>query len=206
MTSSHLPLAGIVALVVIGLVVRPLIHLSRYGTSGILLFRGGAAHKIRDAMVVVLLTGFIAQGIRGPGAGSITHLLLPEDSLALRALEGIGAALLLIGTLLFAAAQLNLGASWRIGIDPCARPGIVSSGLYRFSRHPIYLGFLTVFTGYGLMLPTPLSILLLACGYVLFRAQADAEEAHLLRTYGEPYRAYAGRVGRFFPGLGKGTR
>lgn len=206
MLTSYLPLAGILTLVVIGLVVRPLIQFARYGASGILLFKGGRAHKFRDAMLMLLLTGFIAQGISGPRGGTIARLLVADGSAAHSVLHGAGIALILFGTLFFAAAQLNLGASWRIGIDPYAAPGIVSSGLYRLSRHPIYLGFLTVFTGYAAMLPTPLSIVLLVCAYALFRGQANAEEAYMLRTYGEPYRAYARQVGRFLPGLGRDIR
>jgi len=70
-------------------------------------------------------------------------------------------------------------------------------------RHPIYLGFLTVFAGYTAMLPTRLSLVLLAAAYLGLRSQAGREEVYLLRTYGEPYRAYARRVGRFVPGLGR---
>ena len=206
MLTSYLPLAGIILLVLIGLIVRPLIQLSRYGTSGILLFRGGPGHKKRDAVLVLVLTGLIAHAIGGPRGHFLTRLLVPEGSSLHEILHLAGACLIIGGTALFVAAQLNLGASWRVGIDPLAAPGIVSSGLYRLSRHPIYVGFLTVFTGYAAMLPTPLSLGLLAAGFALFRAQADAEEAYMLRANGEPYRAYAARVGRFLPGIGKGTR
>jgi protein-S-isoprenylcysteine O-methyltransferase Ste14 len=80
---------------------------------------------------------------------------------------------------------------------------MVSRGLYALSRHPIFLGFLTVFTGYAAMLPTRLSLMLLIGAYVGLRVQAGKEEAHMIRTYGEPYRAYARRVGRFLPSVGR---
>ena len=35
-----------------------------------------------------------------------------------------------------------------------------------------------------------------------FRFQVAEEEAYLVRTYGDSFRAYAARVGRFLPGLG----
>jgi protein-S-isoprenylcysteine O-methyltransferase Ste14 len=47
------------------------------------------------------------------------------------------------------------------------------------------------------------SLLLLAGGYVGVRAQTSAEEAYLERAYGDAWRAYARRVGRFLPGLGR---
>jgi protein-S-isoprenylcysteine O-methyltransferase Ste14 len=118
-------------------------------------------------------------------------------------LQWAGAVLLLGGTALLAAAQLNMGASWRIGIKQGEAPGLVTAGLYRFCRHPIYLGLLAALTGYAALLPTPLSLALLASAYLGARVQAAAEEAHLDRTYGEAFRAYARRTGRFLPGIGR---
>jgi protein-S-isoprenylcysteine O-methyltransferase Ste14 len=80
---------------------------------------------------------------------------------------------------------------------------LVRSGLYRFCRHPIYLGLLTAIAGYTALLPTPLSLALLAATYVGVRLQAAAEEAYLDRTYGDAYRDHARRVGRFLPGVGR---
>ena len=108
-----------------------------------------------------------------------------------------------VGILLLAAAQLNMGASWRIGIDEGTKPGVVSGGLYRLSRHPIYLGLLMALAGYAVMMPTPLSLLLFVAAYWGLRSQTRIEEAYMLRTYGEAYRDYAQQVGRFVPGVGK---
>jgi protein-S-isoprenylcysteine O-methyltransferase Ste14 len=58
-------------------------------------------------------------------------------------------------------------------------------------------------TGYVLLLPTPLSLLALAAFAIGVRQQVAAEEDYLARTYGDAYRDYASRVGRFVPGLGK---
>jgi protein-S-isoprenylcysteine O-methyltransferase Ste14 len=69
-------------------------------------------------------------------------------------------------------------------VDETARPGLVTSGVYALSRNPIFLA-------------------LLAGGYLGARLQIAAEEAYLVRTYGDPYRAYARRVGRLVPGIGK---
>jgi protein-S-isoprenylcysteine O-methyltransferase Ste14 len=100
-------------------------------------------------------------------------------------------------------AQLHLGASWRDGIEEGARPGLVTGGLYRYSRNPIFLALLVFLAGYTLLLPTLLSALMLAGAYVGVRQQIAAEEAYLARAYGAEYREYARRVGRLVPGLGK---
>lgn len=114
-----------------------------------------------------------------------------------------GALLLFGGIALLIAAQLDLGASWRIGIEEGASPGLVTGGLYRFCRNPIFLALIVIVAGYALLLPTRLSLILLVGAYIGVRQQASAEEAYLMRTYGDSYRAYARRVGRFLPGLGR---
>lgn len=201
---KYLPLAGIVALMLLGGLFRPLVQLMRYGAPGVFLFRsGGTAQKVRDGLFVLLLAAYLVHTLGGPRRPRWVRLLVAEDGPLHASLEVAGALLITAGVLLSAAAQLNLGASWRIGIDAQAKPGMVSSGIYALCRHPIFLGFLMVFAGIAAMMPTPLSLFLLAGAYIGFRSQVAAEEAYMLQTYGEAYRDYARRVGRFVPGLGK---
>jgi protein-S-isoprenylcysteine O-methyltransferase Ste14 len=53
----------------------------------------------------------------------------------------IGAALVLTAPALYAAALRSLGVSWRIGIDRKYPSPLVTSGLFGWSRNPIYLAF-----------------------------------------------------------------
>jgi protein-S-isoprenylcysteine O-methyltransferase Ste14 len=99
-----------------------------------------------------------------------------------------------------------MGASWRIGIEEGARPGLVTGGLYRYSRNPIYVGLLLTVAGYAALLPTVLSLVLLAGSYAGIRMQIAAEEAYLAATYGDAFGDYAARVGRLLPGLGRRRR
>lgn len=198
----YLPLAGMVLIVVIAACVRPWLQYRRHGTFGIQLFRSGRwTQTVRDAALIVLVAILVGQAAvaasrRGPA------LLIAREGAVYDILQIAGAILLFGGIALLAAAQLNLGASWRMGIKEGEAPGLVTSGLYRFCRHPIYLGLLTAIAGYAALLPTALSLALLAAVYVGVRAQAAAEEAYLERAYGEAFRAYARRVGRFLPGIG----
>ena len=120
-----------------------------------------------------------------------------------RILWPIGALLMLAGLALLVAAQLDLGTAWRIGIEEGARSGLVTGGLYRFCRNPIFLAMLAIMVAYALLIPTFLSSVLVVGTYIGVRQQVSAEEGYLARTYGEAYRDYAARVGRFVPGLGK---
>jgi protein-S-isoprenylcysteine O-methyltransferase Ste14 len=204
MSWRFLPLAGMVAIVLITVCVRPWLQLRRHGTSGVLLFRSGRwTQNLRDAALVVLVATLIGQAATAAAHRHAPFLLVAEEGALCEALQIAGAALLLAGIALLAAAQLNMGASWRIGVNEGEAPGLVTGGLYSFCRHPIYLGLLAALTGYAMLLPTPLSLVLLAAALVGARLQAAAEEAYLLRTYGETYRAYARRVGRFVPWVGR---
>ena len=118
-------------------------------------------------------------------------------------MQTIGALLLFGGVVLLVWSQLDLGRSWRMGIDEATKPGLVTGGLYRFTRNPIYSAIFAALAGYAALLPTRLSLVLLLGAVIGFRQQVMLEEAYLLRTYGEAYRAYAREVGRFVPGVGR---
>jgi len=117
--------------------------------------------------------------------------------------QATGTVLLFGGIALLVIAQLNLGASWRIGIEEGSSPGLVTSGFYRVCRNPIFFAILIMLTGYTVLLPTRLSLALLVGAFIGIRQQVLTEEAYLHRTYGDDYRAYARRVGRFVPGIGR---
>jgi protein-S-isoprenylcysteine O-methyltransferase Ste14 len=99
-------------------------------------------------------------------------------------------------------AQLDLGASWRVGIDEGAAPGLVMHGLYAVSRNPIFLGLFTSLVGFALLVPTWLNVVVMLGSIAGIRGQVLDEEAYLRRTYGDDYLAYALRVGRFLPWIG----
>ena len=197
------PLGGVLATLAIAFLWRPWLQRSRYGHHGILLFRGGPAQHVRDAFAVALFALLIAQSLVAALAPESLPLAQADRRAPAGLRLGCGALLMLAGLVLLVTAQLELGASWRIGIDEAAKPGLVTSGVYSFSRNPIFLALLIVVAGYTLLIPTVLSAALLAGGYVGTRLQIAAEEAYLVHTYGDEYRAYARRVGRLVLGIGK---
>jgi protein-S-isoprenylcysteine O-methyltransferase Ste14 len=199
-----LPLAGAVLFVGVVCCWRPWLQFRRHGTWGIILFRSRSrGQNLRDSLGVVLFVFLVGQAIMAAGWPDSLSPLGADRRSSPEPWQVMGAVLLGGGVLLLVTAQLHLGASWRIGIDEGASPGLVTSGLYRFCRNPIFLALLVTLSGYTLMLPTRLSLGLLLGAYIGVRQQVAAEEAYLLRTYGESYREYARRVGRFLPGLGR---
>ena len=199
---NRIPLLGFVLFVGLGIGWRSWLQRRRHGSSGIALFRSGQwAQHLREVGALVLVVLLAAQSIAlAVDPRSLDALLLVRPT---PAMQWLGATILLAGLALMVTAQLDLGASWRIGIEQEARPGLVVGGLYRFCRNPIFLAMLAVLLGFTLVVPTWLSLGLLVGTYVGLRGAIGVEEGYLRRTYGDDYMAYAARVGRFLPHLGR---
>lgn len=115
--------------------------------------------------------------------------------------EIYGLVLLGMGLLLFPVACVNLGDSWRIGLDPRRSVELVTSGIYRWIRHPIYTAFTLMYFGVFLALPTALTALGAVLGITVFTRRAFLEERFLVGQFGDRYRAYMKDTGRLFPRL-----
>jgi protein-S-isoprenylcysteine O-methyltransferase Ste14 len=166
------------------------------GRSGFVGFsRAGALERLAGG----LLVGSVALGIASPFAA-----LRAGDPQIPAVAAAFGVAAYAAGLALTLAAQLHMGASWRIGVDPAERTQLVTSGPFAFARNPIFTGMIAVAVGLALLVPNlwaRLAVLALVVGIEL--QVRLVEEPYLLRTHGEAYRAWAQRTGRFLPGIGR---
>ena len=116
---------------------------------------------------------------------------------------GLGVALYALGVAGTLAAQLGMGTSWRIGVDPSERTALVTGGLFSLVRNPIFSFVLMTAIGLGLLVPNVLSLSAVMLLAVAVELQVRrVEEPYLLRTHGAAYGRYAARVGRFVPFVG----
>ena len=116
-------------------------------------------------------------------------------------IQSVGWVILSLGLGLTITGQAQMGLSWRMGVDP--RPtGLVTSGLFQFSRNPIYTGMLTTLGSYLLLTPCPWLVLGWCQFALLISLQTRYEEAALVKAHGDNYLEYAAKVGRFFPNTG----
>jgi hypothetical protein len=78
---------------------------------------------------------------------------------------------------------------------------LVTSGLYAYTRNPMYLGHLIFLLGLTLTLRSLLAAVITVASAVWFHRRVVRDERRLLSMMGEPYREYLSRVSRWIPGL-----
>ncbi len=123
---------------------------------------------------------------------TLTVWYLEKESLKL-----LGIVLCIASWLWTVVAQYQMGNSWRIGIDETNKSAFVTKGLFGLSRNPIFFGMLLTLIGFLLILPNALSLLALACGYLLMQVQIRLEEEFLAKQYGKEYKTYQQKVRRW---------
>jgi protein-S-isoprenylcysteine O-methyltransferase Ste14 len=124
-------------------------------------------------------------------------LLVQPASIAAIAPDSVTLIISAIGLGVAVIGKLSLGRSF--GLAPANR-GVVSTGFYRFLRHPIYLGYLVTQIGFVLANPIAWNLGLLAVSDTALMFRAVREERTLATD--PAYRAYLQRVRwRIVPGL-----
>lgn len=79
---------------------------------------------------------------------------------------------------------------------------LVTSGPYRWVRHPLYTVGTGLFISFGLMADNWFIAGLGILTFILMSIRTPKEEANLIEKFGDEYREYMKRTGRFFPKLG----
>ncbi|MFM9965469.1 MAG: methyltransferase family protein [Planctomycetaceae bacterium] len=93
----------------------------------------------------------------------------------------------------------NLGKNLTDTVVTRKDSSLVISGPYRFVRHPFYLSFLLGLTGVSLAMANWFVGLAGCIPFGFIVARTRIEEAKLIERFGDEYRDYMLRVGRFFP-------
>jgi protein-S-isoprenylcysteine O-methyltransferase Ste14 len=100
-------------------------------------------------------------------------------------------------------AQLDMGDSWRVGVDPSETTTLVRTGAFKVVRNPIFVAMFVFILGQTLLAPNPVAIAVFAIFLVAVEISVrTVEEPYLLGVHGDAYRDYSARVGRFVPGIG----
>lgn len=113
------------------------------------------------------------------------------------AVTAVGVTLLILALIWVLIAQAHMGASWRIGIDTENETALVTHGVFRFSRNPIFLGMRLNLLGLFLVLPNALTLLLWLLGDVAIQIQVFLEEDHLRQQHSAAYDHYCAATPRY---------
>jgi protein-S-isoprenylcysteine O-methyltransferase Ste14 len=133
--------------------------------------------------------------------GLVAERLLPLHTFAIdwRYLAATGGLLFVFGgALMFAAASLfrQLGTN-----VPPSQPTtlLATTGLYRWTRNPMYLGMAVVYSGLAIAFDAPIALSLLPFVLIAIRTQViTREETYLEAKFGDDYRCYKAKVRRWF--------
>jgi len=169
---------------------------SQRGVRAIVLGRAGDGilSRIEPLAVAALFLWFASVALHGTGLAPG----LFEPRLFQSVAAEIAGAVLALGALaLVVTAFVQMGRSWRIGIDPGSRERLVTTGVFAVSRNPIYLALdllaASAFAMSG-------SVYFLISGLVVvtgIHVQILREERFLGGVFGAEYVAYRARVRRY---------
>jgi protein-S-isoprenylcysteine O-methyltransferase Ste14 len=79
---------------------------------------------------------------------------------------------------------------------------LVTSGPYRWVRHPLYTIGSSLFIAFGMMADNWFVAALGFAAFVAMAIRTPKEEANLIEKFGDEYREYMKHTGRFFPKVG----
>jgi protein-S-isoprenylcysteine O-methyltransferase Ste14 len=198
-----MPALALAFLAIYGLLafgVRMVVHVRRTGSTGFKGLRGASGSERAGGLLLGTAAVLCVAGPALQLAGALS---------ALGALDGdaadiVGAVLACVGIATTVLAQFAMGDAWRVGVDPSERTELVTDGPFSLVRNPIFAAMIPSFTGIALLSPNAVTL----AGAILLTVALELhvrliEEPYLLRTHSEQYAAYAARVGRFLPGIGR---
>ena len=122
----------------------------------------------------------------------LPHMVLPPGIL-LKSIRVAGSVLFVGGTIVF------LFSAGQVYYHKFARRGPVLGGLYQWIRHPQYVALAVTGLGLAILWPRFLTIVLWTVMVGLYSLLARDEERRMVAQFGDAYRGYQARTGRFFP-------
>jgi protein-S-isoprenylcysteine O-methyltransferase Ste14 len=109
----------------------------------------------------------------------------------------VGIVLCYAGIIIFLFALISFGKAWRIGIDETNSHELITSGMFKYSRNPIFLFMDLFFTGIMLVYPNIVCIAMAAGSIIGIHLQIKREEKFLEKKFGEQYLEYKKQTRRY---------
>jgi protein-S-isoprenylcysteine O-methyltransferase Ste14 len=152
--------------------------------------RGIFTARVVAFVVLLALVALYATGSPWMNALSIP---LPSE------VRWAGSAVGLASLALFTWTQVALGKEWSPQLQLRAEHHLVCTGPYKRVRHPMYTAMLGMGTAFALVTANWFFVLLALAMIAGLLARVPREEQMMVEEFGEEYKAYMQRTGRFFP-------
>ena len=104
----------------------------------------------------------------------------------------------ILGDAIFLLSVLCMKDSWRAGIPDKDKTALVTTGIYRYSRNPAFLGFDFMYVGVLLMYGNLLTLGFSIFAMIMLHLQILQEERYLVNAFGAPYQEYCRHVFRYW--------
>ncbi len=108
-----------------------------------------------------------------------------------------GLVLIAIGLVGSSIASLGLGKSWRIGVNNQTKTGLITHGIYSFSRNPYFLFYDISLIGIAISSSSLIIIGFSILTIILFHNLIIKEELYLEEVHGDEYTTYKRKVHRY---------
>lgn len=114
----------------------------------------------------------------------------------------LGILVALASLVMFRLTHRALGQFWSVSLDVREQHPLVTHGIYRYVRHPMYTAFWLWAIAQALLLPNWVAGFAAIIGFgVLFFCRLPREEQLMLKSFGDDYRKYMARTYRLVPGI-----
>jgi len=164
--------------------------------------RGNKAANKRKSAVDIILISAAGVGMVAP----LFYLFSPWLDFADYDLPGwlgwIGTAVFAAALLLLWRSHADLGRNWSAILQIRQEHTLITNGVYRYMRHPMYAAHMLWAIAQGLLLQNWLAGWIFLIAFIpTYLVQAPKEEQMMLDNFGEEYRNYISRTGRIIPRL-----
>ncbi|MDZ4737715.1 MAG: isoprenylcysteine carboxylmethyltransferase family protein [Rhodospirillaceae bacterium] len=152
-------------------------------------------------LTIYLLSGWLST--RFPGVDFMSHDAghLLEVMFGWRLNPHMGPFHILSSIFIFLGFWL-LASAWKVLYEAQHAHRLATTGAYARVRHPQYIGFVLIMTGFLLQWPTLVTLVMYPILVVMYALLGKREEAEMVAQFGDEYRRYKDAVPAFIPKLG----
>jgi protein-S-isoprenylcysteine O-methyltransferase Ste14 len=180
----------------IAFVAKSIIVAKRIGKNPLVLPKDDSAYGLIGFYFKLTMIFIFAYVLLYAFVPTLYDKFLPIIQLDTWTIKYVGLGLLAFALIWTIIAQGHMKNSWRIGIDTEMKTELIMTGLFQFSRNPIFFGMIVCLIGLFLTTPNAWTALFLILGYMLIQIQIRLEEEFLTHQHGKKYEDYKQRVRR----------